>query len=261
MQGQTRILIVEDEILIAHQLSAKLQRFGYHVVGIVASGLEAIREAASHRPDLVLMDIVITGDMDGTEAGTIIRRDYGIPVIYLTAYADNETIARAERSGGYGYILKPFQEREVHAMIKLALNRYRGDSKVLESLSEAEVLGKALRSALAKVVLQVEGSDSLQLEWQLASAIERRQLEIFYQPQLSLSDGRIVGVEALLRWRNPEFGLLPPKRFIPLAEESGLIQPIGAWVLEQAALQVKDWQARFDPQIRLAVNTSIRQLR
>lgn len=261
MGEKTRILIVEDEILIAHQLAMKLQRFGYEVVGMVASGEEAIRAATTQRPDLVLMDIVIKGGMDGTEAGAIIQHDHGIPVIYLTAYADDATIAKAERSGGYGYVLKPFQEREVHAMIKLALNRHRDDSKLRQTLSVAEGLGEALRSTLAKVILQVERSDRPTLESELAGAVDRNELEIFYQPQLSLVTGHIVGVEALLRWHHPERGLLMPNRFIHLAEESGLIQPIGAWVLERAALQVKDWQARFEPAIRLAVNVSIRQLK
>ncbi len=259
MDKKTRILIVEDEILIAHQLAMKLQRFGYEVAGMVASGEEAIREAVAQRPDLVLMDIVIKGSMDGTEAGAIIQRDHGIPVIYLTAYADDATIAKAERSGGYGYVLKPFQEREVHAMIKLALNRYRDDSKLLQTLSVAEGLGEALRSSLANMILQVSRSDQPALESELASAINRNELEIFYQPQLSLVTGKIVGVEALLRWHHPERGLLTPNCFIRLAEDSGLIHPIGAWVLERSALQVKDWQTRFDPAIRLGVNVSIRQ--
>lgn len=261
MEEKTRILIVEDEILIAHQLAAKLRRFGYEVVGIVPSGEEAIRESNAQRPHLVLMDIVIKGDMDGTEAGAIIQRDHGIPVIYLTAYADDATIAKAERSGAYGYVLKPFQEREVHAMIKLALNRHRHDSQVLQTLSVAEGLGEALRSTLSKVVLQVERSDRPVLESELAGAVDRNELEVFYQPQISLATGRIVGVEALLRWRHPERGLLAPGRFIPLAEESGLILPIGAWVLEQSAKQVKAWQARFGEVVQLSVNLSIRELR
>jgi AmiR/NasT family two-component response regulator len=190
MGEKTRILIVEDEILIAHQLATKLQRFGYAVVGMVASGEEAIREAATQRPDLVLMDIVIKGSMDGTEAGAIIQRDHGIPVIYLTAYADDATIARAERSGGYGYILKPFQEREVHAMIKLAINRHRDDSKLLQTLSVAKGLGEALHSTLTKMILQVGHSDQPALESELASAVDRNERKFSTSPSSVWSRAR-----------------------------------------------------------------------
>ena len=141
----SNILIVEDELLIARQLKKKLMRLGYSVTGIVSSGEEAIQEVEDKQPDLVLMDIVIKGDMDGIETAEIIQRDFHKPVIYLTAYADDETIERAEVSAAYGYIVKPFQDREVHAMIKLALNRHRRDESLLGTASVVENLGQAIR--------------------------------------------------------------------------------------------------------------------
>lgn len=130
-----QILIVEDELLIAKGLARKLKSLGYTVVGIVSSGIAAIEKVAETNPDLVLMDIVIKGDMDGIETAAKIHEQYGTPVIYLTAYADDSTLERAESTGSYGYLLKPFKEREVHAAIRMALKRYEQEVQVKESLN------------------------------------------------------------------------------------------------------------------------------
>ncbi|AMW30458.1 MULTISPECIES: hybrid sensor histidine kinase/response regulator [Arthrospira] len=130
-----QIMIVEDELLIAKGLARKLKSLGYTVVGIVSSGIAAIEKVAETNPDLVLMDIVIKGDMDGIETAAKIQEKYGTPVIYLTAYADDSTLERAESTGSYGYLLKPFKEREVHAAIRMALKRYEQEVQVKESLN------------------------------------------------------------------------------------------------------------------------------
>lgn len=119
------ILIVEDELLIAKNLSHKLQKLGYQIAEIVSSGADAIQRAGELKPDLILMDIVIKGDLDGIETAAIIHQKLDIPIIYTTAYADDETLQRAENTGSYGYLLKPFKEREVHATIKIALSKYQ----------------------------------------------------------------------------------------------------------------------------------------
>lgn len=130
-----RILIVEDELLIAKGLARKLKLLGYTVVGIVSSGIAAFEKVAETNPDLVLMDIVIKGDIDGIETAAKIHEKYGNPVIYLTAYADDITLERAENTGSYGYILKPFKEREVHAAIRMALQKYKQEMQVKKSLN------------------------------------------------------------------------------------------------------------------------------
>jgi diguanylate cyclase (GGDEF)-like protein len=99
------------------------------------------------------------------------------------------------------------------------------------------------------------------LEQDLHHALQRQQLEIHYQPQIDLASRAMIGVEALLRWHHPKHGLIPPERFIPLAEDSGLILPIGAWVLGQACHQAKQWQGAGLPQFRLSVNLSPVQFR
>ncbi|MTJ14539.1 GGDEF domain-containing response regulator [Anabaena sp. UHCC 0187] len=122
-----KILIVEDELLIANNLARKLTKLGYEIVEIVSSGENAIRIAGEKKPDLVLMDIVIKGDMDGIQAAAQIAKKYGIPVIYLTAYADIETLNRAKETTPFGYILKPFKDRELQVTIEIALQKYQAD--------------------------------------------------------------------------------------------------------------------------------------
>jgi len=140
--NEVKILIVEDELLIAKGLSRKLKKLGYAVVDIVSSGEAALEKVAEIQPDLVLMDIVIKGKMDGIEAALKIHDFYKIPVIYLTAYADDDTLERARTSGSYGYILKPYKERELHATIKMALQKHQKDVQLQRSLAEAEAIGQ-----------------------------------------------------------------------------------------------------------------------
>jgi EAL domain-containing protein (putative c-di-GMP-specific phosphodiesterase class I) len=104
-------------------------------------------------------------------------------------------------------------------------------------------------------------TERLELESKLRRALERRQFQLFYQPRIELSTGRIVGAEALLRWNIPKIGTILPERFIPLAEETGLIAPIGRWVLQAAAAQNKAWQDAGLPPIVVSVNVSARQFR
>jgi len=133
-----KILIVEDELLIAKGLARKLEKLGYEVVAIVSSGRAALQKITEVIPDLILMDIVIKGEMDGIETTETIRKQYNIPVIYVTAYADDQTLTRAEETGSYGYLLKPFKEREVHATIKMALKKHQENVTIESSLAHAE---------------------------------------------------------------------------------------------------------------------------
>lgn len=131
------ILIVEDELLIAKNLSQKLEKLGYKIADIVSSGPEAIQRAGELKPDLILMDIVIKGEIDGIATAAIIHQQLNIPIIYTTAYADDETLQRAENTGSYGYLLKPFKEREMHATIKIVLSKHQEAVKMQKLMALA----------------------------------------------------------------------------------------------------------------------------
>jgi len=118
-----RILIVEDERLIAHDLQRRLTQLGYTVVGNVASGAQAITAAYQLQPDLVLMDIRLQGEMDGIEAALRIHTDRPIPIVYLTAYVDESTIQRAQATSPLGFLRKPFHVRD----LQVILSRYWGE--------------------------------------------------------------------------------------------------------------------------------------
>lgn len=435
--AREKILIVEDELLISYNLAHKLRKLGYQIVGEVDSAEAALQRVAETQPDLILMDIVLKSDMDGIETAAKIHQSYNIPVIYLTAYADDETLKRAEGTGAYGYILKPFKERELHATIKMALSKHQESinrqptanlpiptdqlgydwlhydsltelpnrlslreqfQKITEPLlppgieqSDSEevnypfiigldqfvpvlcvgldrfrrindTLGYEIGDLLLKAVAQrllrelenygrvarlnadqfviilepveqkkiaadvaqtllsniaqpfrvknqeifittslgiamyphdgyeidkllikahkamervkqrggnhyefytaafkIGSADSLTLETDLRYALERGELHLYYQPQVNLKTRKIVGAEALLRWHHPVRGLVPPKKFIPIAEESGIIESIGAWVLESVCHQAQAWHHAGYEYLEIAVNLSGRQ--
>ena len=116
-----QILIVEDNSIVAEGIKDSLEKFGYVVAGIESSGENALKITEEKRPDLVLMDIVLKGEMDGIEAAGYIRSRFGIPVVFLTAYADEEKLERAKITMPFGYLIKPFQDRELKVTIEMAL--------------------------------------------------------------------------------------------------------------------------------------------
>lgn len=131
--AQTRIMVVEDEMAVALDISASLKEAGYVVTSVSSSGEKAIVRAEEERPDMVLMDIVLHGRMDGIEAAECIRGRLGIPVIFLTAYADDEWLARAKLTEPFGYLVKPFHIRELKAAIETALYKAEREKKLEES--------------------------------------------------------------------------------------------------------------------------------
>jgi PAS domain S-box-containing protein len=134
MDGATaRILVVEDEAIVAMDISVRLRALGYEVVGPAATGAEALEIAEQTRPDLVLMDIMLRGGMDGVEAAQRIRETIGAPIVYLTAYADDSTLRRAKVAEPLGYLLKPFEERELRTTIETALYKHRTEVRLRES--------------------------------------------------------------------------------------------------------------------------------
>ena len=118
---KAQILIVEDEAIVSMGLRYKLESFGYSVPAEISSGEEAVKAATRLRPDVVLMDIRLSGEMDGTVAAQEIRRRLDIPVVYLTSHADEDTLARAKRTEPAGFLLKPFYDAELRAVVEMAI--------------------------------------------------------------------------------------------------------------------------------------------
>lgn len=128
--SKINILVVEDESIVSKDIQNSLRKLGYNVVAAVDSGEAAVVEAEKNRPDLVLMDIMLKGDQSGIEAAEQIRNRFDIPVIYLTAYADESTLAKAKITEPYGYIIKPFKEIDLHTSIEMALYKHEKESQV-----------------------------------------------------------------------------------------------------------------------------------
>jgi len=390
-----KILIVEDESIIAEDISDSLISLGYRITDIVYSGEEAIQSATRLRPDLVLMDVNLQGEIDGITAAEEIRSRFQIPVVYLTAYADENTLRRVNSTKPFGYIVKPFEEKNLHTTIQIALHRHQHDcltnlpnrsllreqlSQVLEKHKEEPAIVPVVTLSIDKInrinstlghdigdfvlckvaerlsnctekinmvarleaaefaiilepvakkqdaakiaqnILDIvaqpiiardselyvtasigiclspsDGSKGDELlknaytamynsqeaggnkykfytaknasisinrlvqENCLRNALKRSEFEVYYEPKIEIKTGKIIGAEALVRWNHPERGRVSPGEFIPMAEEIGLIAPLGEWVLETACRQTKAWQTEGLPPLRVAVNVSARQ--
>ncbi|MEB3356987.1 MAG: ATP-binding protein [Synechococcales bacterium] len=137
-----KILVVEDERVVARDIEKRLKKLGYAIAASVSTGQDAIVAAAEHHPDLILMDIRLKGDMDGVEAAEQIRSQQDIPIIYLTAYADETTLQRAKITEPFGYIIKPFDEKDLHVAIEVALRRRLAELAVQVALEKEKELSE-----------------------------------------------------------------------------------------------------------------------
>ena len=155
MTEKIRILVVEDEALVAEDLKDMVLGFGHEVPGIANTGEKAIALAEEHQPDLVLMDINLASEMDGITAGGEIRSRWGIPIIYVTAFANQEFIDRAKKTTPSGYILKPFNERQIQTAIEIALY----NSMLEKQLKAAHDQLVAERNRLAALTAALDSMD------------------------------------------------------------------------------------------------------
>jgi two-component system sensor histidine kinase/response regulator len=147
--SKASILVVEDERVVASDLRLRLEGGGYSVCGLISSGEEAVQKAGELRPDLVLMDITLRGEIDGIMAAELIRRQHDLPVVFLTAHSDEGTLQRAKITEAFGYILKPFEERELYANIEMALYKHATSRRLRES---ERLLSTTLRSISDAVI-------------------------------------------------------------------------------------------------------------
>ncbi len=183
MTEPIQILVVEDESLISRDIQLKLRRLGYRIAGAAASAQQAIDRAHLKRPDLVLMDINLRGDRDGIDAAGTIRREYNIPVVFLTSFADDATISRAKRTEPYGYLLKPVDDAELQIVIEMALYKHQLETR--------------LRDSEERYALAARGTNDGLWDWDLCNNT------VFYSPRWR----KMLGLEETTLLGDPEVWL------------------------------------------------------
>ena len=158
-----KVLIVEDERVVALHLRQQLSRLGYQVPAMATAGEQALQHIRDFQPDVVLMDIHIEGDIDGIETAARIPPELHVPVIYLTAYSEEATLERARLTKPYGYLLKPFSERELHAAIQMVLERRLADSALEKDTQRLEALVSVRTEALVQANRKLESETAERL--------------------------------------------------------------------------------------------------
>jgi len=153
-----KVLVVEDESVVALEIQDRLMGFGYMAI-IASSGEESIKKAGEFHPDIVLMDIMLKGDMDGIEAAERIKKSMDIPIVYLTAYSDETTISRAKSTQPFGYLIKPFQARELNVSLDMALYKHDTEKK----LKESERWLNATLKSIGDAVITTDGKGIIKL--------------------------------------------------------------------------------------------------
>ena len=171
MSGE-KILIVEDEIIVAMNMEQKLIDLRYNVVGIAVSGEDAVKYASQLKPDLILMDIILKGKIDGINAANQINDILDVPIIYLTAYSDEDVLKRAQKTEPYGYMLKPFRESDVKVQIEMALYKHKSKNKKCESIKR-KILADYYDFILAVLSNYAETSQE-ELKIMLLNILEKR---------------------------------------------------------------------------------------
>ena len=156
--NKTGILIVEDENIVAKDIQQSLKKLGYDVLGMCSTGEDAISQAERTKPNLVLMDIMLKGDMSGIEAADYIKQKLNIPIIFLTAYADSSTLSKAKVTEPYGYIIKPFKEIDLQTNIEIALYKHEKSNDLKR---ERDFLYSLVESKSTKDTIFVKSNQKL----------------------------------------------------------------------------------------------------
>src|ERR1051326_9477502 len=158
MANKIGILVVEDENIVAKDIQQSLKKLGYEVLGVCATGEDAMTKAEQTKPNLVLMDIMLKGDISGIEAADYVRQKLNIPVIFLTAYADSSTLSKAKVTEPYGYIIKPFKEIDLHTSIEMALYKHQ---KTTDIKKERDFLYSLVENKDSKDIIFVKANQKL----------------------------------------------------------------------------------------------------
>ncbi|MFN6539035.1 MAG: EAL domain-containing protein [Nostoc sp. EkiNYC01] len=240
-----KILIIEDEDSVRENILDLLEAEDFQTIA-AANGRIGVDLAISEVPDLILCDMMMP-ELDGYGVLTALRQDpttATIPFIFLTAKSAKSDFRRGMDMGADDYITKPFTRTELLSAI---MNRLEKHATLKRYLSPQTAIHKL--------------SPKMQLlEISLHRAIKQnkfQEFEIYYQPIVDIASGKIVAAESLLRWQSPEMGIIYPTEFIPLAESTGLIVPIGKWVLKRVCEQMKTWRDAGIYSLNIAVNLSV----
>jgi len=156
--AKTNVLVIEDEAIVSKDIQHSLKKLGYNVVGSASTGEKAIELALELKPDIVLMDIMLKGQMTGIEAAEEIKSRMNVPVIYLTAYADENTLSKAKVTEPYGYIIKPFKEIDIHTSIEMAIYKHQ---KEMEVRKERDLLYSLVENKDSKDFIFVKSNSRL----------------------------------------------------------------------------------------------------
>ena len=167
--SKINVLVVEDEAIVSKDIQQSLKKLGYNIAGASSTGEKAILLAESEKPDIILMDIMLKGEMNGTEAAEKIRAAFSIPIIFLTAYADEATLARAKITEPHGYILKPFKEIDLHTTIEMAIYKHGKEQEMIKE-----------RDLLFSLVDSKEQSGDFIFVKSNSRLVKLRNTEIFY---------------------------------------------------------------------------------
>lgn len=236
-----RILIVEDEGIEALDLQQRVTGMGYTVLDIVSTGEEAIEKAGETLPDLVLMDIMLPGEIDGVTAAEQIRSRFNLPVIYITAYADEDTLQRAKVTEPYGYIVKPFRERELQITIDMALHKHEMGKKLRESAKWFSTTLKSIGDAViatdkkGRITFMNPVAERL-MGWKLEEVKSKKLTEVF----------NIINMYSRQPAENPVTRVLLEGVTIGLANHTLLIAKDGTEIpIDDSAAPIKDDQGNI----------------
>ncbi|RMF70218.1 MAG: EAL domain-containing protein [Calditrichaeota bacterium] len=260
-------LLFQDRL---HQAVAQARRFDQDVALLFLDldGFKRINDTLGHSVgDLLLKAVAKRLTEHIREVDTIARvggDEFTIILLGIHGVGDAAQVAQKILE----IVSRPFrvEEHELYITASIGISLYPYDGEEIDGmLKKAEIAmyrakahGKS-RYEVYKLSMDAQFAQYLTLEGNLRKAIERNQLTAYYQPQVDLRSGEICGVEALVRWQHPEFGLIQPRSFVPLAEETGLIVQVDEWVLRHAAAQMRRWHEEGFSELRLAVNLSARQ--
>lgn len=167
MSQTTKILIVEDEMIIAANISLQLTTLGYEITGIIPRGEEALLQIKENKPDIVLLDIQLKGKIDGIETAQMMQKSYNIPIIYLTANADEEHFKRAKTTNPYAFISKPFKKLDLQRAIELTVKRVQTETKHVNPSAEKEapfILSDSIFVKHHEKMVRVDIKDILYIE-------------------------------------------------------------------------------------------------